>query len=65
MILDIDVLCVSMVFWVVCECDRTLVVGVNDILIADVVADFSEKTEESYLLLESVKKSHVFRFDDR
>ena len=64
MISDIDVLCMSMVFRIVCECNRTLIVDVDDVLIADVVADFSEKTEESYLLLESVKKSHVFQFRD-
>ena len=48
MILDIDVLCTSMVFRIVCECDSALIVGVDDVLIVDVIVDFSEKMEEPY-----------------
>ena len=55
-------LCTSVMLRIVCECYSALIVGVNDVLIADIVVDFSEKSKESNLLLESVKKGHVFRF---
>ena len=64
MILNIDVFYIYMMLRIVCECYSILIVGVNDVLIVDVVVDFSEKPEEPYLLLEGVKESHVFRFDD-
>jgi len=41
-----------------------LIIDVNDVLIADIVIDFSEKLNESNLLLESIEKSHIFRFHD-
>ena len=37
------------------------VVAVDNILIADVEADFFEKVEEPDLLLKGVKESHIFR----
>src|SRR5579859_2145317 len=61
-ILNVDVLCTCMVLRIVCEGDCALIVAVNDILIADVVSDFSEEAEEPDLLLECVEESHVFRF---
>ena len=54
----------SMIFWIIYECYNALIVDINDILIADIVVDFSEKSKESNLLLESMKKNHVFRFHD-
>ena len=54
----------GVVFRIVCECYSVLIVDVNDVLIADIVVDFSEKLKESNLLLESIKKGHVFRFRD-
>ena len=48
-----------------CKCDSILIVDVNNVLIVDSIIDFSEKMKESYLLLESVKESHIFRLDDR
>ena len=42
-----------------------MVVGVDDVLIVDVVADFFEKTVNPDQLLKSVKESHVFRFGSR
>src|SRR5205814_846059 len=56
-ILNIDVLCTGVVFRIVCGCDSALIVGVDDVLIADAVADFSEKTEEPYLLLRAWRRA--------
>ena len=64
MILNIDMLCTSMMLRIVCECYSALIVGVNDVLIADIVVDFSEKSKKPNLLLESMEKDHVFRFRD-
>jgi len=50
-----------MMLGIVCEGDSALVVAVDEILVVDVVADFSEKAEEPDLLLEGVEDSHVFR----
>src|SRR5579859_2721688 len=61
-VLDVDMFCTSVVLRIVCEGDCALIVAVDDVLIADVVADFSEKAEEPDLLLECVKNGHVFRF---
>ena len=44
MILDVDVLGSCVMFWIVCKCDGTLAVGIDGVLIADVVADFFKKT---------------------
>ena len=62
MILNVDMLGTSVVFRIVCECDGALIVGVDDVLIADVVADFFEKAEEPDLLLKGMWNCHVFRF---
>ena len=43
MILDVDVLGTSMMLGIVCEGDSALVVAVDEILVVDLVADFSEK----------------------
>ena len=54
-ILDVDMLYMSVVFWIVGKCDSALIVVINDVLVADVVADFSEETQEPGLLLERVE----------
>ena len=61
-VLDVDMLGAGVVFRIVCKCDGALVVAVDDVLIADVVADFFEEAEEPDLLLERMKECHVFRF---
>ena len=47
MILDVDMLRTSVMLVIVCEGDSALVVAVDEILMVDVVADFSEKAEET------------------
>src|SRR5271170_3222223 len=61
-VLDVDMLCTSVVFRVVRQCDCTLVVAIDEILIADIVADFSEEAEEPDLLLEGMEDGHVLGF---
>src|SRR5579859_8060833 len=61
-VLDVDMFRTSVVLRIMCEGDCALIVAVNDILIADVVTNFSEKAVEPDLLLEGLKDSHVFRF---
>src|SRR5579859_6663358 len=61
-VLDVDMLCTCMVFRMVCEGHSTLIVTVDGILVADVVADFFEEAVKPDLLLECVEESHVFRF---
>lgn len=51
-----------MMLWIMCKSYSTLIVTINDILVADVVADLSEKAKELDLLLKSVKESYVFQF---
>ena len=51
-----------MVFGIVCKGDSALIVAIDEILIADIVADFFEEAVEPDELLESVEESHVFRF---
>jgi len=46
MILDVDVFSPSVMLGIVCEGDSALVVAVDEVLMVDVVADFSEKVEE-------------------
>ena len=55
-------LCTCMMLGVVCEGDCALVVAMDDVLVADVVADFFEKAVEPDKLFEGVEESHVFRF---
>ena len=62
MVFDVDMLGADVVFWIVCKCDGALVIAVDDVLVVDIVADFSEEAEEPDLLLESVEESHIFRF---
>ena len=62
MVFDVDMLGADVVFWIVCKCDGALVIAVDDVLVVDIVADFSEEAEEPDLLLESVEESHVFGF---
>ena len=57
--------CMSMIFQIICECNNALIVDINDVLIADIVVDFFEKLKELNLLLENMKKGHVFRFRDK
>src|SRR5579859_6212753 len=64
-VLDVDMFRTSVVLRIMCEGDCALIVAVNDVLIADVVTDFSEKAEEPDLLLECMEESHVFRFRSR
>src|SRR5579859_491898 len=64
-VLDVDMLCTCMVFRIVCEGDSTLIVTVDGILVADVVADFFEEAVEPDEVLEGMKESHVFRFRAR
>ena len=54
MVLNVDMLGASMVLRVVCQCNGALVIAVDDVLVVDAVVDFSEKTEEPYLLLEGM-----------
>ena len=54
--------CTSVVLRVVRQRDGTLVVAIDDILIADIVANFSEEAVELDLLLERVEDGHVLRF---
>src|SRR5579859_6704956 len=61
-VLDVNMLCTCMVFQIVCEGDSTLIVTIDDVLIADLISDFSEEAEEPDLLLECMEESHVFRF---
>ena len=52
--LNVDMLGSSVVFRTVSECDSALVVCVDNVLVADVVANFIEKAEEPDLLLVGV-----------
>src|SRR5271170_1530752 len=61
-VLDVDMFCTSVVFRVVRQPDGTLVVTIDDILIADIVADFSEEAVEPDLLLDGVEYGHILRF---
>src|SRR5271170_4864299 len=62
-ILDVDMFCTSVpVFRVVRQRDGTLVVAIDEILIADIVADFSKEAEEPDLLLEGMEDGHVLGF---
>src|SRR5579859_6791305 len=61
-VLDVNMLCMGMMLGIVCEGDGALIVAIDDVLITNVVAGFFEKAEEPDLLLECVKKCHVFRF---
>jgi hypothetical protein len=46
MILNVDVFRSCMVFGVVGKCNSALVVAVDDVLVADIVADFAEEPQE-------------------
>src|SRR5579859_7005709 len=59
-ILNVDVLCTCMMFQIVSKGDSALIVTVDDILVADVVAYFLEEAEEPDWLLECVEESHIF-----
>src|SRR5579859_97558 len=61
-VLDVNMLCTCRVFQIVCKGYSTLIVAVDSILVADVVADFFEEAVKPDLLLECVEESHVFRF---
>src|SRR5271169_1432992 len=61
-ILYIDMLGSCMMFWVVCECDGALAVSVNDILIADIIAEFLEKAVYPDQLFQSMEECHVLWF---
>ena len=50
------------VLQIVSESNCTLIIAVNDVLIADVVADFVEEAVQPDEFLEGMKESPVFRF---
>ena len=54
-------LCTCMIFQIVSKGDSTLIVTLDDILVANVVANFLEEAMEPDDLLESME-SHVFQF---
>ena len=62
MILDVDMFHTSIMFQIVSEGDSALVVTIDDVLIADVIADFVEKAEEPDVLLKCMEKNYVFGF---
>ena len=65
MILNIDVLRPCVMLRILSERDSTLTVGVDGVLVADVVSQFLENSVDPDLLLESVEYRHVLRFRSR
>lgn len=63
--LYVDALGSSVMFRVVSKCDDTLAVGVDDVLVADIVAEFLEETVNPNLFLQIMGKCYVFRFRSR
>lgn len=51
-----------MVLEVVGKRNGTLVVAVDDVLVADIVANFTEEPQEPDLFLEAMEERHIFRF---
>ena len=62
MILDVDVLCASIVFQIMSKGNGALIVAIDEVLSVNVVVDLSEKAKEPDLLLEGVEDGHVFQF---
>ena len=54
-ILDVDVLCTSVVFWIVSKCDGALTVAVDGVLIANIISDFVDEVKDPDLFLECMK----------
>ena len=62
MVLNIDVLHVGVMFWVVCQCNGTLAVGVDSVLIANIIPEFLEKVVDPDLFFDSMKNRYILRF---
>ena len=60
MILNINILCINLMFRIIYEYYNILIIDINDILITDIIIDFSEKLKKLNLFLENIKKNHVF-----
>ena len=61
MILDIDMLCSCVVFGIVCENDRALVVAVDDIAVDCGIAEFGEESLDPDGFFCRLKERNVFR----
>src|SRR5579862_7794103 len=64
-VLNINVLRASMMLRVVGERNSALTIGVDAVLVANVVPNFFEKAMYPNLFLEGVKNSHILRFCGR
>ena len=58
-VLNINVLGASVMFWIVGKCNGTLAVGIDGVLVADVISKLIKKAMYSDLFLESVKDGHI------